>query len=117
LRPTPTRPATIRLGAGGQAANVAAWARAIGATSRTVDLASAHDIEHLGARRFAARLKALHPDLVFATEAERDAVPGVDVTWVIKLGSRGAVRRPYRCDAEPGVIRHPERVQRCGIIW
>ena len=56
----------------------------------TVDLASAPDIERVGARRFAARLQALHPDLVFATEAERHAVPSLDATWVIKLGARGA---------------------------
>ena len=56
----------------------------------TVDLASAHDIEVAGARRFAARLRALGPDLVFATEAERAAVPDFDATWVIKLGARGA---------------------------
>jgi sugar/nucleoside kinase (ribokinase family) len=57
----------------------------------TVDLASAHDIEILGARRFAARLRALGPNLAFATEAERAAVPDFDVTWVIKLGPRGAI--------------------------
>jgi ribokinase len=56
----------------------------------TVDLASAHDIEHLGAGTFAARLTDLGPDLAFATEAERAAVPGFDTTWVIKLGARGA---------------------------
>ncbi len=191
LAPDGDTPATIRLGAGGQAANVAAWARALGATSRlickrgtdaaselsaaelarhgveicgpvvdgpggvvvsvrdaggrrtmvsdrgvasllhpseldpswvrssdvlhvsgycllrdpmaqaaieaaklarrvTVDLASAHDIEILGARRFTARLEALGPDLVFATEPERAAVPDFDAAWVIKLGPRGA---------------------------
>jgi sugar/nucleoside kinase (ribokinase family) len=56
----------------------------------SVDLASAHDIEIAGAGQFAARLKALAPDLAFATEAERAAVPDFDATWVIKLGSRGA---------------------------
>jgi ribokinase len=56
----------------------------------TVDLASAHDIEIAGARRFAARLRALGPDLAFATEAERAAVPDLDATWVIKRGARGA---------------------------
>ena len=56
----------------------------------TVDLASAHDIELVGAREFAGRLDALAPDLVFATEAEREAVPNFDATWVIKLGARGA---------------------------
>jgi sugar/nucleoside kinase (ribokinase family) len=56
----------------------------------TVDLASAHDIELLGADAFARRLKALGPDLAFATEAERAAVPGFDTAWVIKRGARGA---------------------------
>jgi sugar/nucleoside kinase (ribokinase family) len=56
----------------------------------TVDLASAHDIEIVGARRFAQRLAALAPDLAFATEAERAAVPDFDARWVIKLGARGA---------------------------
>jgi sugar/nucleoside kinase (ribokinase family) len=56
----------------------------------TVDLASAHDIELIGAERFAARLRALGPELAFATEPERDAVPGFDTGWVIKLGARGA---------------------------
>jgi ribokinase len=56
----------------------------------TVDLASAHDIELLGARIFAGRLEALAPELAFATEAERAAVPGFDTAWVIKLGARGA---------------------------
>lgn len=56
----------------------------------TVDLASARDIEIVGARTFTARLDALRPDLAFATEAERAAVPDFDVAWVIKLGARGA---------------------------
>ncbi|HJS94289.1 MAG TPA: carbohydrate kinase family protein [Solirubrobacteraceae bacterium] len=56
----------------------------------SVDLASAHDIEIAGAREFAARLRALKPDLVFATEAERAAVPAFAAAWVIKLGPRGA---------------------------
>jgi sugar/nucleoside kinase (ribokinase family) len=56
----------------------------------TVDLASAHDIELVGADVFAARLSQLSPDLVFATEAEREAVPEFDGSWAIKLGARGA---------------------------
>ena len=56
----------------------------------TVDLASAHDIELVGVERFTARLRALGADLVFATEAERAAVPGFDATWVVKLGAGGA---------------------------
>jgi sugar/nucleoside kinase (ribokinase family) len=55
-----------------------------------VDLASAHDIEVVGARRFTAHLEALGPELAFATEAERAAVPEFDTAWVIKLGARGA---------------------------
>jgi sugar/nucleoside kinase (ribokinase family) len=56
----------------------------------TVDLASAHDIELIGADRFTARLNALAPELAFATELERAAVPEFDTRWVIKLGARGA---------------------------
>lgn len=56
----------------------------------TVDLASAPDIEMLGRERFAERLEALRPALVFATETERATVPGFDTTWVIKLGPHGA---------------------------
>lgn len=56
----------------------------------SVDLASAHDIELAGASRFTAVLRELDPDLVFATEAERAAVPALDAAWVIKLGARGA---------------------------
>lgn len=56
----------------------------------TVDLASVHDIERVGARPFTARLNELGADLAFATEPERAAVPGFDAAWVIKLGARGA---------------------------
>jgi sugar/nucleoside kinase (ribokinase family) len=56
----------------------------------TVDLASAHDIERVGVELFTARLRALGPDLVFATDAERAAVPDFDGRWVIKHGERGA---------------------------
>jgi sugar/nucleoside kinase (ribokinase family) len=56
----------------------------------TVDLASAHDIELLGAQTFTSRLEALEPELAFATEAERAAVPSFDTGWVIKHGARGA---------------------------
>jgi sugar/nucleoside kinase (ribokinase family) len=69
----------------------------------SVDLASAHDIEIAGARQFTQRLKALNPDLAFATEAERAAVPDFDTTWVIKLGARGAEFPEGFCPA-PRVI-------------
>ena len=68
----------------------AAIAAARHARRVTVDLASAHDIAVVGAHMFTARLEALAPDLAFATEAERAAVPDFDATWVIKLGARGA---------------------------
>jgi ribokinase len=38
---------------------------------------------------FRARAQALSPDLVFATEAERDAVGDLDARWVLKRGARG----------------------------
>jgi ribokinase len=56
----------------------------------TLDLASAHDIELYGVERFTARVRALGPDLVFANESERAAVPELEANWVIKLGFRGA---------------------------
>ena len=58
----------------------------------SVDLASARDIETFGAARFAERLRALNPSLVFATEAEQAAVAGFEASWawVVKLGARGA---------------------------
>jgi ribokinase len=69
----------------------------------TVDLASAHDIAIVGAEQFAARLRALEPDLVFATESERAAVPDFDAAWVIKLGARGA-RFPEGLYPAPSVV-------------
>jgi sugar/nucleoside kinase (ribokinase family) len=38
---------------------------------------------------FRARLAGLAPDLVFATEREREAVGGLDTRWVVKRGARG----------------------------
>jgi ribokinase len=69
----------------------------------SVDLASAHDIEIAGARLFVERLQALAPDIAFATEAERAAVPEFDATWVIKLGARGA-RFPEGTYPAPTVV-------------
>src|SRR6185312_1495581 len=59
----------------------------------TVDLASAHDIALIGADTFTARLAALGPELAFATETERAAVPAFDTAWVIKRGARRALSR------------------------
>jgi len=38
---------------------------------------------------FRARLAALAPELVFATESEQDAVGALDTRWVLKRGARG----------------------------
>lgn len=38
---------------------------------------------------FRARVRAVAPDIVFATEAERDAVAVLDARWVLKRGARG----------------------------
>jgi sugar/nucleoside kinase (ribokinase family) len=43
------------------------------------------------------------PDLVFATVAERAAVPDFDATWVIKLGAGGA-RFPEGIYPPPAVV-------------
>jgi sugar/nucleoside kinase (ribokinase family) len=56
----------------------------------TVDLASAHDIELVGAEWFSERLRELGAETAFATEAERAAVPDYDTSWVIKRGAAGA---------------------------
>ncbi len=74
----------------GEPMAAAAIAAAQLAARVTVDLASAHDIALAGTAVFTERLEALKPDLAFATEAERAAVPDFDTAWVIKLGARGA---------------------------
>jgi sugar/nucleoside kinase (ribokinase family) len=56
----------------------------------TLDLASAPDIERFGHERFTELARSLGPELVFANQAERDAVPGLESDWVIKLGAAGA---------------------------
>lgn len=38
---------------------------------------------------FRARLRALEPDIVFATEREHEAVGALDTRWVVKRGARG----------------------------
>ena len=68
----------------------AAMAAARLARRVSVDIASAGDIARVGAARYTERVSALGPDLIFATEAERAAVPELHATWVIKLGARGA---------------------------
>jgi ribokinase len=38
---------------------------------------------------FRSRLRTVAPDIVFATEAARDAVGALDASWVLKRGARG----------------------------
>jgi sugar/nucleoside kinase (ribokinase family) len=78
----------------------AALAAAAHAPRVTLDLASAQDIELFGADRFRALVQALGPQLVFANEAERAALPALDTDWVIKLGARGAIFPEGRFDAK-----------------
>jgi len=73
----------------------------------TVDLASSHDIELYGVERFTAQVQALKPDLIFANEAERAAVPELEdgsVDWVVKLGSRGAIFPEGRLASAPVTV-------------
>jgi sugar/nucleoside kinase (ribokinase family) len=39
--------------------------------------------------KFRERVRAIAPDIVFATEPEREAVGELDAQWVVKLGARG----------------------------
>ncbi len=70
----------------------------------TLDLASAHDIERFGRERFTELVRALRPQLVFANQAERAAVPDLEVDWVIKLGADGAIFPEGRFTAESAVV-------------
>ena len=70
----------------------------------TLDLASAHDIERFGRERFTELARTLGPELVFANEAERAAVPDLDADWVIKLGPRGAVFPEGEFASETGAV-------------
>ena len=78
----------------------AALSAARAARRVTLDLASAQDIERYGTQRFCALVEQLAPDLIFANEAERAAVPDLRAAgWVIKQGARGAIFPEGRLDA------------------
>jgi sugar/nucleoside kinase (ribokinase family) len=81
--------ALLREPAAGAAAHAAELARAAGAQV-SVDLSSWSAIA--GSAEFGARLTALEPDLVFATEREREAL-GFELPsrWVVKRGAEGIV--------------------------
>ena len=69
----------------------AALSAAQAARRVTLDLASARDIELFGVARFCALVEEFEPELIFANEAERAAVPNLKAAnWVIKRGARGA---------------------------
>jgi sugar/nucleoside kinase (ribokinase family) len=76
----------------------------------TLDLASANDIELLGPERFLERVRQLDPDLIFANEAERAALPGLELNTdvntelVIKLGARGAIFPEGRFAPAPAAV-------------
>lgn len=82
------------------AERAAELARAAGA-GVSADLSSVSVIESFGAAAFAGRLERIAPDLVFATEPERLALPSNTVLlgntrWVVKRGAAGIV-----VDGEP----------------
>ena len=58
----------------------------------SVDLSSWSVIQDFGPDRLRARLEALDPDVVFANEAEEEAIGGRlgRALWIVKLGARGA---------------------------
>jgi sugar/nucleoside kinase (ribokinase family) len=85
----------------GAALEAARLARAEGATV-SVDLSSWSRIRDLGPEAFRARLAALAPDLVFANEAERDALGELDGTpLVLKRGANGIVADGREWPAAP----------------
>jgi sugar/nucleoside kinase (ribokinase family) len=68
----------------------------------SVDLSTAHGIAQLGREEMRRRVSALHPDAVFANEAESEAFgEPVGELWVVKRGARG-------CTVEQGgrVVAH-----------
>jgi len=62
----------------------AAYARSFGARV-SVDVSTWTLVDDL----FRARVRRVAPDIVFATEAERDALGDLDTNWVLKRGARG----------------------------
>lgn len=87
-----------------ESAAQAAIAAARCARRVTLDLASAKDIELHGAARFTALVEELGPELIFANEAEREVVPDLEASWVIKLGAKGAVFPEGRLASVPVTV-------------
>lgn len=68
----------------GAADRAAELARGYGATV-SLDLSAVSLVDEMYRRRAVA----LSPDLVFATERERESLPGIDARWVVKHGPDG----------------------------
>jgi sugar/nucleoside kinase (ribokinase family) len=66
------------------AAAAAGYARAYGADV-TVDVSTWTLVDDA----FRARVRELRPDIVFATEAEQDALGALETRWAVKRGARG----------------------------
>jgi ribokinase len=72
----------------GAATGAAAAVRAAGGRL-SVDLASWAAIRDYGPARLLALMRELEPDVVFATERERETLGDLPATWVLKRGSAG----------------------------
>jgi sugar/nucleoside kinase (ribokinase family) len=93
----------------GAAAQAARMARAGGAHV-SLDTASATLIADVGAARFAGRVAAVAPELLFATAAEHEALGGevAAATTVVKRGGRGCrILRDGRRTDLPAVAATP----------
>ena len=85
------------------AERAAAAARQMGARV-SVDLASWNALRS-GGSDVLARLGRIGPDVVFASEAERDALGGdIAAEWVLKRGAGGIVVDGRALEARPGAV-------------
>jgi sugar/nucleoside kinase (ribokinase family) len=76
--------ALARMPIAAAAKRAAEYARGYGATV-SLDLSAWSLIDET----YRGRAVALAPDIAFATEREHDALPGLDVRWVVKRGAGG----------------------------
>jgi ribokinase len=90
-------------GAAAAAAAVSAIRSARGTLS--VDLASWAAIREYGPKRLLALLRALEPEVVFATEREHDTLGGdLSTTWVLKRGAGGFAVSGHEWPAHPADV-------------
>jgi sugar/nucleoside kinase (ribokinase family) len=90
----------------GASAAAAAAAMARAARARvSVDLASWAAIREFGPRRLLDRLNGLAPDVVFATERERETLGGeLPAAWVVKRGADGFLASGREWPAAPASV-------------